>query len=61
MVIYFMEVRCKASEIYTKELEKTLAFSYDSKPLVITVDKNPAYPIAIKQLKDEKRCLKASE
>jgi len=32
-----------------------LAFSYVSTPRVITVDKNPAYPIAIEELKEEKR------
>ncbi|MDM5460173.1 Integrase catalytic region [Bacillus mycoides] len=29
-------------------------FSYVSKPRVITVDKNPAYPVAIQELKEEK-------
>ncbi|PGD29916.1 IS6 family transposase, partial [Bacillus pseudomycoides] len=33
---------------------KALAFSYVSKPRVITVDKNPAYPVAIQELKEEK-------
>ncbi|MED1287594.1 IS6 family transposase [Bacillus mycoides] len=32
--------------------KKTLAFSYVSKPRVITVDKNPAYPVAIQDLKE---------
>ncbi|CAI8818601.1 hypothetical protein EMIT019CA3_230021 [Bacillus pseudomycoides] len=31
-----------------------MAFSYISKPRVITVDKNPAYPVAIQALKEEK-------
>ncbi|PGD92558.1 IS6 family transposase, partial [Bacillus pseudomycoides] len=35
--------------------KKALAFSYVSKPRVITVDKNPAYPVAIEELKEEKR------
>ncbi|HDR7417810.1 TPA: IS6 family transposase [Bacillus cereus] len=35
--------------------KKALAFSYVSKPRVITVDKNPAYPIAIQELKEEKQ------
>lgn len=30
------------------------AFSYISKPRVITVDKNPAYPVALQTLKKEK-------
>ncbi|WP_018767000.1 DDE-type integrase/transposase/recombinase, partial [Bacillus sp. 105MF] len=34
--------------------KKALAFSYISKPRVITVDKNPAYPVAIQALKEEK-------
>ncbi|KFM95734.1 transposase IS66 family protein [Bacillus clarus] len=34
--------------------KKALAFSYISKPRVITVDKNPAYPVAIQELKEEK-------
>ncbi len=33
--------------------KKALAFSYASKPSVITVDKNPAYPVAIQELKEE--------
>ncbi|MEY8351713.1 IS6 family transposase, partial [Bacillus cereus] len=35
--------------------KKALAFSRVSKPRVITVDKNPAYPIAIQELKEEKQ------
>ncbi|MED0988234.1 IS6 family transposase [Bacillus paramycoides] len=34
--------------------KKALAFSYVSKPRVITVDKNAAYPVAIQALKEEK-------
>jgi len=34
---------------------KALAFSQVSRPRVITVDKNPAYPIAIQELKKEKQ------
>ena len=34
-----------------------MAFSYVSQPRVITVDKNPAYPVAIQQLKNEKEML----
>lgn len=36
-------------------LKKALAFSYVSRQRVITVDKNPAYPVAIQELKEEKR------
>ncbi|MGH0498939.1 IS6 family transposase [Bacillus wiedmannii] len=35
--------------------KKALAFPHVSKPRVITVDKNPAYPIAIQELKEEKQ------
>jgi transposase-like protein len=35
--------------------KKTLAFSHVSIPRTITVDKNPAYPIAIQELKKEKK------
>ncbi|MCM3771409.1 IS6 family transposase [Priestia aryabhattai] len=34
---------------------KALALSHVSMPRVITVDKNPAYPIAIQELKEEKQ------
>jgi transposase-like protein len=35
--------------------KKALAFSHVSRPRVITVDKNPAYPVAIEELKEEKQ------
>src|SRR6476620_3888267 len=35
--------------------KKALAASHICKPRVITVDKNPAYPVAIQKLKDEKK------
>ncbi len=35
--------------------KKALRSFYVSKPRVITVDKNPAYPVAIAQLKKEKK------
>ncbi|MET3689751.1 transposase-like protein [Priestia megaterium] len=34
--------------------KKALAFSHVSMPRVITVNKNPTYPIAIQELKEEK-------
>ncbi|WJE55801.1 IS6 family transposase (plasmid) [Bacillus cereus] len=37
--------------------KKALAASHICKPRVITVDKNPAYPVAIQELKEEKRML----
>ncbi|MBT2255917.1 IS6 family transposase [Priestia megaterium] len=42
----------QAAKLFFK---KALAFSYVSKPRVITVDKNSAYPIAIQELKEEKQ------
>lgn len=41
--------------------KKALAFSYVSKPRVITVDKNPAYPVVIQALKEEKHMPKDIE
>ncbi|WP_141499558.1 IS6 family transposase, partial [Bacillus toyonensis] len=35
--------------------KKALAASHICKPRVITVDKNPSYPVAIQELKEEKR------
>ncbi|PEY28276.1 IS6 family transposase, partial [Bacillus cereus] len=35
--------------------KKALAAAHICKPRVITVDKNPAYPVAIQELKEEKR------
>lgn len=36
--------------------KKALQSLHVSKPCVITVDKNPTYPIDIEKLKKEKRC-----
>ncbi|KEK21893.1 IS6 family transposase [Bacillus gaemokensis] len=36
-------------------LKKALAFSHVARPRVITVDKNPAYPVSIQELKNEKK------
>ncbi|MEH6949375.1 IS6 family transposase [Bacillus sp. JJ634] len=41
--------------------KKALAFSHVSKPRVITVDKNPAYPVAIEELKEEKQVPKDTQ
>ena len=54
---YLSESRNKqAAKCFFK---KALAVSHVSKPRVITVDKNPAYPVAIEELKEEKLCQKA--
>ncbi len=57
MDFYLSESRDKqAAKRFSK---KALAFSYVSKPRIITVDKNPPYPVAIQKLKEERnRCLK---
>ncbi|MFD2509588.1 IS6 family transposase [Halalkalibacter alkalisediminis] len=50
---YLSESRDKqAAKCFFK---KALAASHICKPRVITVDKNPAYPVAIQELKEEKR------
>lgn len=49
---YLSELRDKQAA--RRFFKKALAFSYVSKPRVITLDKNPAYPIAIQELKEEK-------
>jgi transposase, IS6 family len=41
--------------------KKAVAFSHVSKPRVITVDKNPAYPVAIEELKEEKQVPKDTQ
>lgn len=38
---------------FRRKLKKAFRSFHVSKPRVITVDKNPAYPVAIQQLKDE--------
>ncbi|MGP0690226.1 IS6 family transposase [Priestia aryabhattai] len=50
---YLSESRDK--QVAKHFFKKALAFSYVSKPRVITVDKNPAYPVAIQELKEEKQ------
>jgi transposase-like protein len=50
---YLSKARNKQAD--KRFFKKALAFSYVSKPRVITVDKNPAYPIAIQELKEEKQ------
>lgn len=50
---YLSELRDKQAA--KRFFKKALAFSHVSKPRVITVDKNPAYPIAIQELKEEKQ------
>jgi transposase-like protein len=42
-------------------LKKALGSNHNQIPRVITVDKNPAYPIAIDELKNEKKLSKSVE
>ena len=42
-------------------LKKTLNSNHNQMPRVITIDKNPAYPIAIHELKYEKKLSKSIE
>jgi transposase-like protein len=42
-------------------LKKALSSNYNQMPRVITVDKNPAYPVAIHELKNEKKLSKSVE
>ncbi|MBJ8055908.1 IS6 family transposase [Bacillus cereus] len=50
---YLSESRDK--QAVKRFFKKALAASHICKPRVITVDKNPAYPVAIQELKEEKR------
>ena len=42
-------------------LKKALSLNHNQMPRAITVDKNPAYPIAIQELKNEKKLPKRVE
>jgi len=42
-------------------LKKALSSNHNQIPRVITIDKNPAYPIAIHELKNEKKLSKKVE
>jgi len=50
---YLSELRDKQAA--KRFFKKALAASHVSRPRVITVDKNPAYPVAIEELKEEKQ------
>ncbi|RPK14816.1 hypothetical protein FH5_00251 [Priestia endophytica] len=55
--INFYLSESRAKQAAKRFFKKALAFSYVSKPHVIIVDKNLAYPIAIQELKEEKHML----
>ncbi|MFP3511478.1 IS6 family transposase [Peribacillus sp. SIMBA_075] len=51
----YRAVGFKNKQAAKRFFKKALATSHVCKPRVITVDKNPAYPVAIQELKEEKR------
>ena len=53
--IDFYLSKSRNHKVAKRFFKKALQSFHVSKPRVITVDKNPAYPIAIEQLKKEKR------
>ena len=53
--IDFFLSKTRDSKSAKRFLKKALAFSHVSTPRVVTVDKNPAYPVAIEELKEEKK------
>jgi transposase-like protein len=50
-IIDFYLSKIRTKQAAKRFFKKNLAFSHISTPLVITVDKNPAYSIAIQELK----------
>jgi IS6 family transposase len=60
-LLTFSLSKTRDSKSAKRFLKKALAFSHVSTPRIITVDKNPAYPVAIEELKEEKRCHNASK
>jgi transposase, IS6 family len=54
-MIDFYLSKARNKQAAKRFFKKALAFSHVSMPRVITVDKNPAYPIAIQDLKEEKQ------
>ncbi|PEU10717.1 MULTISPECIES: IS6 family transposase [unclassified Bacillus (in: firmicutes)] len=53
--IDFLLSKTRDAKAAKRFLKKALAFSHVSRPRVITIDKNPAYPVSIQQLKNEKK------
>ncbi|PGY09910.1 hypothetical protein COE25_15885 [Bacillus sp. AFS031507] len=53
--INFFYSKTRDAKSAKRFLKKALAISYVARPRVITVDKSPAYPVAIQQLKNEKK------
>lgn len=54
-IIHFYLSKTRDQKAAKRFFKKDLRFFHVSKPRVITVDKNPAYPVAIQQLKQEKK------
>jgi transposase-like protein len=57
--IDFYLSKSRGTKAAKRFFKKALAVRHSTTPRVVTVDKNPAYPLAIGQLKEEKVCLKA--
>ena len=53
--IEFQLSKTRDKQVAKGFFKKALRSCHISKPRVITIDKNPAYPIAIEQLKKEKK------
>ena len=53
-IIDFCLSKSRDKQADKRFFKKALIFSYISKPRVITVDKNPTYPVAIQESKEEK-------
>ncbi|MFP3125899.1 IS6 family transposase [Ectobacillus funiculus] len=53
-IIDFYQSESRDKQAAKRFFNKALATSHICKPRIITVDKNPAYPIAIQELKEEK-------
>lgn len=53
--VEFMFSKRRDHKAAKRFFRKALRYIRTPKPRVITVDKNPAYPLAIKQLKDDKK------
>ncbi len=55
LAIDFYLSKCRNKQAAKRFFKKALAFSHVSMSCVITVDKNPAYPITMHKLKEDKK------
>ncbi|KUH42026.1 hypothetical protein M2E15_2118 [Bacillus mycoides] len=58
--IDFLLSKTRDTKAANRFLKKALAFSHAARTRVITVDKNPDYPVSIQQLKNEKKMLEGT-